>query len=173
MAILVGGGPAADVVRDWSHRFSLSDTQAHWLAIQAMGLNTALLATLLPEAILISGRTSVLEATRPTGSSPLFLIDPLPLMRDLERHARQPLPESWEATSDSIAAWLAEELSCEELWLLKSCHCPADASLAAATQQELIDPLFARFLATSSSRTVRWVNLRASFPQTTVLYHQR
>src|SRR5689334_20314690 len=53
LLFIVGGGIAADVVRHWQPAQNLTDEQAHWLAIEAMGLNEELLQTLLPELRLI------------------------------------------------------------------------------------------------------------------------
>jgi aspartokinase-like uncharacterized kinase len=47
-----------------------------------------------------------------------------------------PLPHSWDVTSDSIAAWIAGEIGARELVLVKPPHASG----------ELVDPLFHRSL---------------------------
>src|SRR5262245_21284758 len=51
-----GGGPAADVVRQFDRDHRLGEETAHWLALRALALNAHFLAALLPD-------TSVVETT--------------------------------------------------------------------------------------------------------------
>ncbi|MBN2733848.1 MAG: uridylate kinase [Methanomicrobiaceae archaeon] len=100
--IVPGGGLFADCVRDIDPE---PDT-AHWMAILGMeqygfyisslGVKT----TQSPEYKDLPGRVSVLL--------------PYKVMRECD-----PLPHSWDVTSDSIAAWVADRLSAD-LLLLKS-----------------------------------------------------
>jgi hypothetical protein len=46
-----------------------------------------------------------------------------------------PLPHSWNVSSDSIAAWVARAVGARDLWLIKPPH---------ATGADLVDPYFAR-----------------------------
>ena len=52
--LIVGGGAAADIVRDWHQAHAFDDDIAHTLAIEAMTLNAQLLVTLLPGAKIVS-----------------------------------------------------------------------------------------------------------------------
>ena len=60
------------------------------------------------------------------------VIAPLQWLRSMD-----PLPHSWDVTSDSIAAWLAGALDAERLVLIKS---------AGASGPALVDAYFARAL---------------------------
>ncbi len=66
-----------------------------------------------------------------------------------------PLPESWETTSDSLAAWLANVVQAAELVLFKSttpprnCHTPQ-----AWVEQSIVDAAFADTLPTTLSVSI-------------------
>ena len=72
------------------------------------------------------------------------------------------LPQSWDVTSDSIAARIARLLECRELILLKSCPPPPDAiQLERAADSQYVDREFPRFA--RDVPQVRFVNLREEF----------
>ena len=48
--LVVGGGAMADAVRRADRLHGLGETAAHWLCVRAMGVNSRLIAALLPEA---------------------------------------------------------------------------------------------------------------------------
>jgi 5-(aminomethyl)-3-furanmethanol phosphate kinase len=56
----------------------------------------------------------------------------------------------WQVTSDSLAAWLANALSANELILVKSATIDAGHNLAALVEQNVIDKAFCDFAAPSS-----------------------
>ena len=111
LLVVPGGGPFADAVRDQDRRFHLGATAAHWMAILAMDQYgwqlTALVAGSEPVSDLASARAVSAE-----GRLPVLL--PFALL-----HAADPLPHSWEVTSDSIAAWVAATAGAPRLILLK------------------------------------------------------
>lgn len=104
--LVPGGGPFADMVRS----FGIADDEtAHWMAIAAMEQYGWYIAA---HGIAATDRAVVPQF-------PTVLL-PYRLMRD-----RDPLPHSWNVTSDTIAAYFAGELG-TELLLLKSvdgCTC--------------------------------------------------
>jgi dihydroneopterin aldolase len=62
------------------------------------------------------------------------------------------LPENWQLTSDSLAAWLTLRLDASALVLLKSVNAKADPiSAQALIESEIVDPLFARFAAQTNA----------------------
>jgi 5-(aminomethyl)-3-furanmethanol phosphate kinase len=154
--IVVGGGAAADVVRDWSGTHALTEDAAHWLALRSLSLNRALLRHLLPESLEVSSR----DAAESLWSEErrLLLLDVEACLRAAAGRDRSPLPHCWEVTSDSIAAWIAARWDADELVLLKSTSLPADLTLDDATRLGLVDPFF-RHLADETPR-VSWCNLR-------------
>ena len=91
--IVPGGGPFADMVRAVDDRFDIGDDAAHWAAILAMDQYANALATLVPG---------------------LPILAPYRWLRAVD-----PLPHSWDVTSDSIAAWVAHAVGAERLLLVK------------------------------------------------------
>jgi hypothetical protein len=69
------------------------------------------------------------------------------------------LPCDWSATSDSIAARVAEVVKADELALLKSVGYPPATSLQSAADLGLVDGHFPT--AVVGVNQLRWVNLRA------------
>jgi probable H4MPT-linked C1 transfer pathway protein len=111
MLIVPGGGPFADAVRDVDRRLDLSDEAAHWMAILAMDQYAHLLVSRLPSSVLVHQPheiRSALEAER------LPVLAPSAWIRQSD-----PLPHSWDVTSDSIAAWIAGEVGARSLVLVK------------------------------------------------------
>ncbi|MEJ7812369.1 MAG: hypothetical protein WKG32_18310 [Gemmatimonadaceae bacterium] len=127
--VVPGGGPFADAVRAAGRCTALADDPAHWMAILAMDQYAHLLASRVRGARLVSGSTAI-RAALAEGWLPV-----LAPFRWLRR--ADPLPHSWDATSDSIAAWVAGVLGARRLILIK----PAQLDLALA-----VDPHFARAL---------------------------
>jgi aspartokinase-like uncharacterized kinase len=81
------------------------------------------IADMLPGARLVTGREAIHVALE-CGVVPVLA--PLRWLRD-----RDPLPHSWDVTSDSIAAWVAGELRAQDLVLVKPPGVIGDASVDA------------------------------------------
>lgn len=129
LVVVPGGGPFADTVRDVDSRFQLSDDAAHWMGILAMDQHAHLIASKLNGAILVEGPQDI--AAMRLGQIPI--LTPSRWLRQAD-----PLPHSWDVTSDSIAAWVAREIGATRLILIKP---------AGATGPNLVDAHFARVLA--------------------------
>ena len=76
------------------------------------------------------------------------------------RYAVGPLPESWDVTSDSIAARLAEIIAADELVLLKSAPA-APGLLHEIAAAGYVDNFFPQ--AAEGLMRVRFANLRGAF----------
>ena len=111
LLIVPGGGPFADAVRDVDRRFALPDDAAHWMAILAMDQYTHLLASRLSGATLAWNPTDIAAALE---RRRLPVLAPSRWLRDAD-----PLPHSWDVTSDSIAAWVAGAVGATRLVLVK------------------------------------------------------
>jgi aspartokinase-like uncharacterized kinase len=105
--VVPGGAEFADAVRAHDDRFGLRPQTAHWMAILAMDQFGWALSDLIPGA----ARRLDLEPVCPGVVSVLL---PAALLAE-----RDPLPESWTVTSDSIAAWVAGAAGAERLVLVK------------------------------------------------------
>jgi len=138
--IVPGGGPFADEVRQAQQAWRFDERTAHDMALLAMAQFGRMLAGLEPR--LATGRTAAgLQRLIAESRSAVWLPDPAEA--DL-----QALPPSWDTTSDSLAAWLAECLGATELVLLKSARPPGGAcTLSDLAAAGLLDPAFEAFTA--------------------------
>jgi probable H4MPT-linked C1 transfer pathway protein len=127
--VVPGGGPFADTVRAIDVRIGLGDEQAHWMAILAMDQYAHLLAARIPRGIVVHARSAISDA-HARGEVPV--VAPSNWLS-----AADPLPHTWDVTSDSIAAWIAGEVRAPRLVLVK----PPGAGGA-----DLVDAYFQRAL---------------------------
>ena len=134
LLIVPGGGPFADVVRAVDARMSLSEDAAHWMAILAMDQHAHLIAERLEHSALV---TSAMEIAHAQSSARIPVLAPYRWLRDAD-----PLPHSWDVTSDSIAAWIAHAVGAPQLVLIK----PSGAS-----GEDLVDRYFSRALSSGVS----------------------
>jgi 5-(aminomethyl)-3-furanmethanol phosphate kinase len=112
--VVPGGGPFADAVRELDRRTGLSADAAHWMALLAMDQYAHLLAERIEGAALVEDAGSI-AATLAAGR--VAVLAPSRWLR-----AADPLPHTWDATSDSVAAFVAWALDAKRLLLVK----PAD-----------------------------------------------
>jgi len=150
--IVVGGGAIVDVVRTLDRAQGLGDEVAHWLAIQAMGVSAALVAELLAEATIIESIRDI----NLDSNAPLQILVVERFLRELEG-TDNCLPNSWDVTSDSIAARVASVLNATELVLLKSALPNAAGSLPEFAEQGYVDGYFPK---AAAGLRVRFVDLR-------------
>lgn len=153
--VVVGGGRTADIVRDWDRTHRIGEEPAHWLALQAMRLNEALLMQLCPDACPVRNRRQALGVS---GAGPFGVLCADCFVRGAEATGHEPLPRNWQVTSDSIAAWSADVIGASELVLLKSTELADNLSLVQATADGLVDELFPRFA--KKLPHLGWVNCR-------------
>lgn len=112
LLVVPGGGAFADTVRTVAATFRLGETACHWMAILAMDQYGSLLADLGGEATRTVRTPTEIEEVIRGGMLPILLPSALLLATD-------PLPHSWDVTSDTIAAYLAVRLGADLLVLLK------------------------------------------------------
>jgi aspartokinase-like uncharacterized kinase len=158
--LIVGGGALADSIRRWDRIHRLAPTDAHWLAIGTISLTARLASKLLPEAAWSDEWRAVLDFTGAADpSQSLLIFDPSRFLETIEPTLDgEPLPQSWDVTSDSIAARIARLLECRELVLLKSCLPGPDVTtLERAADSQYVDRAFPRFV--RELPHVRFVNL--------------
>ncbi len=129
IVVLPGGGPFADAVRQMFKRVKIGEDAAHWMAVLGMDQYAHALAARLPEATLVDGEGGIAAAIQ---AERLPVLAPYRWLR-----AADPLPHSWDITSDSIAAWLAGQVRARRVVLIKPA--PADPV-------KLVDSSFLRTL---------------------------
>jgi aspartokinase-like uncharacterized kinase len=152
--IVVGGGRTADLIRDWQSVHGFDDVSAHELALHAMQLNARAGVRIL-DAQLVESRD---EARHCWQHEVLPVLDVVASVSHKE--SEDFIPADWNATSDSIAAFIAGDWELQRLAILKSVDLPDGDSLESAAEKQLVDPLVPG-LVQHYSLVVDWRNLRA------------
>jgi 5-(aminomethyl)-3-furanmethanol phosphate kinase len=144
IAIVPGGGPFADAVRTAQASMGYDDRAAHIMALMAMAQFGCALQSLNPVLRMAASRSAILLALKERK---------VPVWSPEQMTCAAALPETWDLTSDSLAAWLAGALGADRLLLVKHGHFETetvDAHDLAA--QGVVDPLFPRYLKESGAR---------------------
>lgn len=123
LVIVPGGGPFADAVRKFDANVGLSAVGAHWMAILAQDQYAHVLAERVPDAVMVWGREGIADA-HAHDQVPVLAPSRWMFMADV-------LPHSWDATSDSVAAFVAGAIDARLLVLVK----PISGSLEAMTDR--------------------------------------
>ena len=126
--VVPGGGPFADAVRDVDRRLHVSDEAAHWMAVLAMDQYAHVIASRVEAGVVVFTLAETIVAG---DNGRLPVLAPFRWLHDDD-----PLPQAWDVTSDSIAAWIAGASGAREIVLVK----PRGAT------GNLVDPCFARVL---------------------------
>jgi hypothetical protein len=111
LIVVPGGGEFVDVVRSLDKRFSLSCEVAHRMAILGMDQYGLLLSDLILNSVKVRNLEEI-NCFLDSGRLPVFLPSNLMLKED-------PLKNSWDITSDSIAVYLARRLGMRTVLLVK------------------------------------------------------
>ncbi len=125
VVVVPGGGPFADAVREFDRREGLGDDTAHWMAILGMDQYAHALAQRIERAVLVEEPGSIGVAV---GAGRPAVLAPYRWMRSADV-----LPHSWDATSDSVSAFIAGALDAVHLVLVK----PRDGP-----PEEMVDSCF-------------------------------
>jgi 5-(aminomethyl)-3-furanmethanol phosphate kinase len=110
LVVVPGGGEFADVVRKLDKQFSLNRQVSHRMAILAMDQYGLLLSDLSVNFVVVQ---SFDEAKTVASSGKLAIFLPSHVMFE-----EDPLENSWEVTSDSIALYIAHRLHAEKVLLV-------------------------------------------------------
>jgi aspartokinase-like uncharacterized kinase len=137
VVVVPGGGRFADAVRDSQHALGFDDLAAHNMAVLAMAQAAHWLHACCNALRPVDSADALADAL---GAGHVAVWQPL----DLRRDAPDELT-SWDVTSDSLAAWLAERLHAQRLLLVKWDAPPPHADHAALAATGYVDAEFARF----------------------------
>jgi len=146
IVVVPGGGPFADAVRAAQSPIGYDDRAAHVMALMAMAQFGCALASLNPAMKPAASRAAILRALK-ARQVPVWSPEPM---------TRGKLPETWELTSDSLAAWLAGTLGADHLLLVK--HGRFETETVSADDlaaRGVVDPLFPRYF--GESRVRAWI----------------
>ena len=127
LVIVPGGGPFADAVRDVDRAFGLPDDVAHWMAVLGMDQCAHLVTAQLTGSVVVNDRDAIQRAL---GEGYVPVLAPSRWLQAVD-----PLPHTWDVTSDSIAAWIATVTCAHRLLLVKA---------PGAGPSDLVDPYFHR-----------------------------
>ena len=144
IAIVPGGGPFADAVRTAQAAMGYDGRAAHVMALMAMAQFGSALQSLNPALSLAASRSAILRALKERK---------VPVWSPEQMARAAALPETWDLTSDSLAAWLAGALGAGRLLLIK--HGRFDTETVDAhdlAARGVVDPLFPRYLRESGAR---------------------
>lgn len=144
--IVPGGGEFANQVRAAQQHWRFDDIAAHHMAILAMQQMAIMFQALQPGWAL----SSSLSALKQTQKVSIWFPDPALL----NRHS---IPASWDITSDSLAAWLADRLAATELIVVKAAPCPSFTTIDSFVEQGILDAAFVEY-ARNKSYTVKVIS---------------
>jgi aspartokinase-like uncharacterized kinase len=133
-----GGGPWADEVREAQKREGFDDRVAHRKALRAMEHYGKVLARMRANLVPAAGIAEIQEILR---NGRVAVWTPYEMVV-----ADPAIPESWDVTSDSLAAWLAKQLNASALLLVKSLKIEGpQPGIEDLMRQGWVDPAFAKF----------------------------
>ncbi len=135
VVIVPGGGPFANQVRRAQDLWGFDNKVAHRMAILAMEQYGLMMTGIRPDLRRASSKMEMERLLR-EAAVPVWL----PGVMTFENPE---IPESWEITSDSLAAWLAEKMGAEMLVLVKPFEPTGDVLTAHdLCARGVVDPLF-------------------------------
>lgn len=140
LVVVPGGGDYADAVRRAQRRHGFADPAAHRMALVAMHISALQLAA-LGAGFALAESVEEFERAWERGATPIWAPERMAL-------AAPEIPQSWDVTSDSLAAWLAARIEAARLVLVKSCpvagHMARDAE--ALARAGIVDASFPEFV---------------------------
>jgi 5-(aminomethyl)-3-furanmethanol phosphate kinase len=140
--IVPGGGPFADAVRAAQLQMGFDDRAAHRMALLAMEQYGCAIKSLHGSLSLVDSLDSIRRGLA-DGQVPVWLPTQMAM-------GAADIPQSWDVTSDSLAAWLAGKIGAERLVLVKQVEpAPGTARVADLAKRDIVDAAFANFHAAS------------------------
>ncbi|MDD2724067.1 MAG: uridylate kinase [Methylovulum sp.] len=139
VVIVPGGGGFADQVRLSQQAWRFDDQTAHAMAILAMQQMALLFHSLKKQFMLVPSVAAIGQRLAETN---IVIWSP-----DVAELDQAGIPASWDITSDSLAAWLANTLSAEALVLVKSAAIDMQLTWQELARQGIVDNAFEHFAA--------------------------
>ncbi len=115
VVIIPGGGSRANFIRKLDKEFRLGNDLSHWMAIYAIDLNGIDLHEKLPFTKLFDNLKKIKEAVNNIKGTLISIFLPYNYLKD-----NDPLPHSWDVTSDSITLFFAKKLRLNECFFIKN-----------------------------------------------------
>ncbi|MDQ2078720.1 hypothetical protein RA307_00875 [Xanthobacteraceae bacterium Astr-EGSB] len=131
VVLVPGGGPFADAVRAAQPRMTFDDRAAHRMALLAMEQYGHALASLDDRLVPAADEDAIRHAMASRR---------VPVWMPYRMASATPdIAESWDVTSDSLAAWLAVRLGAARLVLIKQVAIDGPLDLAALGRSGVVD----------------------------------
>lgn len=142
VVLVPGGGPWADEVRQAQKHEGFDDRVAHRKALLAMEQYGRVLAATRPGFVPADSIVGIHEVLKKSQ---------VPVWMPYEMVVADPsIPESWDVTSDSLAAWLAGKLNALALLLVKSfVITEPQPAIEDMVRRGWVDPGFSRFISSA------------------------
>lgn len=139
VVLVPGGGPWADEVRAAQKREGFDDRVAHRMALRAMEQYGKVLAGMRANLVPAASIAEMHEALRNSR---------IPVWMPYEMVVADPsIPENWDVTSDSLAAWLARQVDAAALLLVKSLNRDEPhQQVEELVRLGWVDPAFGKFM---------------------------
>ena len=144
VVIVPGGGVYADLIRSTQQQWKFNEETAHQMAILAMKQFALLLKSLHPTFMLVESLAAVQIRLK---KAKVLIWSP-----DIKELFS--MNAGWEVTSDSLAAWLANQLRATELILVKSAEIPNNLNIQQAHKTGLVDKSFHTFTKNTSYKII-------------------
>ncbi|MFX1765516.1 aspartate kinase [Paraburkholderia sp. A1RI-2L] len=135
VVIVPGGGGFADQVREHQAVWRFDDLAAHNMAVLAMAQHALMMQGLCRRLVIAATEPQIRHALH-EGRTAVWA--PFGLLRQ-----EADTLTSWDVTSDSLAAWLANRLNAERLMIVKSCEIDSQWSAAQHAEKGVLDKRFA------------------------------
>ncbi len=142
LVVVPGGGVFADQVRTAQQKWHFDDQTAHYMALLAMQQMALLFKGLKPDLMIAHGVGAIKALLN---QQQIIIWSP-----DIVELDNANLSASWDITSDSLSAWLANELSATELVLIKAAVIEGNPSLHQLFEQQVVDKAFCEFVKKST-----------------------
>ena len=133
--IVPGGGPFANVVRTAYEDWHIDEQSSHDMAILAMQQYGILISSLNEQTVLINS-VDLLEDNLKLKKVMIWLPN-----KDVSE--RCSYDSSWEVTSDSLSAWLANTVDAKKLCLIKSAKI-TNSDIDELISLDIVDPYFSK-----------------------------
>jgi 5-(aminomethyl)-3-furanmethanol phosphate kinase len=144
VVIVPGGGPFADAVRVAQSKMRFDDHAAHRMAVLAMEQFGCALAS-LHERFKIAASVAAIHRVLRAREVPVWA--PAKMV-----FGATGIPESWDVTSDSLAAWLAGKIDAQRVMLVKKVAIGKEpVSLEDLVSRGVVDRAFPWFLRESGA----------------------
>lgn len=137
VVVVPGGGVFAEQVRLTQRQWQYSDNTGHYMALLAMQQMALLFQGVCPDLQVVNEVKSIANKMHRQ------VVIWSPLAAELDDAG---IPASWDITSDTLAAWLAMQLSIDQLILVKSVELQTNSNINQLSDAGIIDKAFAQFV---------------------------